>query len=254
MVLLATVDIVNGFVNRFLLACVRRSKLLPFGGQVAPAIMHGLTQRLADAAAFARSLTAVKWTQPAMDLWKSEYPQLTGPRAEAYGKGTSRAEAHVLRLALLYALLDRSDRIEVTHLNAALAVWAYCDRSARYIFGDKLSDADAQKILDALRAAPSGLARHEIRRNVFKDNKPADHVASKLATLLRLGLAKAIKATAQGSGRPPERWFAVTCEKYPYVKNVEYVETRHPEGTNHVSHVNHAPPLGTDAAIEEGEL
>jgi hypothetical protein len=36
---------------------------------------------------------------------------------------------------LLYALLDMSDKICTRHLQAALALWQYCEESARFIFG-----------------------------------------------------------------------------------------------------------------------
>src|SRR5262249_37718816 len=43
----------NGFGNRFLLVCVRRSKALPEGGDVDSAVLDKLRRRLAQAAAFA---------------------------------------------------------------------------------------------------------------------------------------------------------------------------------------------------------
>ena len=60
---------------------------------------------------------------------------------------TARAPAHVLRLALIYALLDRSPAIRPPHLEAALAVWNYCLASVRDLFGD----ATADRILEGLR-------------------------------------------------------------------------------------------------------
>jgi hypothetical protein len=36
---------------------------------------------------------------------------------------TARAEAHVIRLALLYALLDGQNTIQPEHLHPALALW-----------------------------------------------------------------------------------------------------------------------------------
>src|SRR3712207_8342266 len=44
-----------------------------------------------------------------------------------FGAVTGRAEAHVLRLSCLYAALDMSDTVTVTHLRAALALWRYCE-------------------------------------------------------------------------------------------------------------------------------
>ncbi len=41
-----------------------------------------------------------------------------------------------MRLALLYALLDKSRLIQAPHLLAALAFWEYCERSVLHVFGD----------------------------------------------------------------------------------------------------------------------
>ena len=43
------------------------------------------------------------------------------------GAVTSRAEAQVVRLSCLYALLDSSKVIRRQHMTAALAVWRYCE-------------------------------------------------------------------------------------------------------------------------------
>jgi hypothetical protein len=155
-----------------------------------------------------------------MDLWKEAYPRLTATGPGAFGRATSRAEAHALRLALHYALLDRSTQIKTGHLRAGLAVWEYAERSAAYIFGDTTGDRDADKILEALRAAPEGMTRHEIRRELFGDHKPAETIASALATLLRLGLVR--QELVETGGRPAERWFAVSGA-LPCVESVKSV-------------------------------
>ena len=64
-----------------------------------------------------------------------------------------RTEAQVIRIALIYALLDQRDKIDLVHLEAAIAVWEYCEASARYIFGDALGDPIADEILQAVRQA-----------------------------------------------------------------------------------------------------
>ena len=92
------------------------------------------------------------------------------------GSMTSRAEAHVVRLSLIYALLDSASAIRVEHLRAALALWRYCEASARYIWGDSLGDPMADEILRALRAAgDDGLTRWDIS-NHFGRNKQAREI------------------------------------------------------------------------------
>ena len=188
--LLTECDQANGFANRMLWVCCRRSKLLPFGGQVSQPDLDDLLPKLSEAVEFAKNTVAVNWSRGAMDLWKREYPRLTNPRPGVLGMVTSRAEAHTLRLSLVYALFDKSTTIEPPHLKAALALWDYCERSAAFIFGNRLGDRDAEKILEALQAAPEGLTRSEIRRQVFSDHKPAALVNAKLTLLLRTRLVR----------------------------------------------------------------
>jgi hypothetical protein len=124
------------------------------------------------------------------------------------GAITSRAEAQVLRLSLLYAALDESLTIRGEHLLAALAVWKYCEDSAKYIFGDALGDPVADTILVALRESSDGLSRTDLR-DLFGRNKSASRISAALAVLQERGLIGMRKQ--QTDGRPTEVWFAITA-------------------------------------------
>lgn len=54
--------------------------------------------------------------------WVHQYPILTQERPGLYGAATARAEAQVMRLALIYALLDRSRRLSLTVAEACEAL------------------------------------------------------------------------------------------------------------------------------------
>jgi hypothetical protein len=149
----------------------------------------------------------MEWTATGRKLWEEAYDALTGDRPGLYGAITSRSEAHVLRLSMLYAILDRSTEIGDTHILAALALWEYCDRSAAHLFGDSTGDRNADAILAALRAKPEGMNRSEIRRGVFGDNRSAREVAQALGVLEQYRLAECTHI--QTGGRTAERWFAV---------------------------------------------
>jgi hypothetical protein len=112
-------------------------------------------------------------------IWWAVYPALSEGLPGLLGAVISRAEAQVMRLALLYALLDESDAIKVEHLNAALAVWEYAQASARYIFGSAVGDPIADDILRSLRANPEGLSRTDIS-NLFKRNRDAQTIGRAL--------------------------------------------------------------------------
>jgi hypothetical protein len=164
-----------------------------------------LGSRLADAAAFARTLGEMRWTSSAQTLWDSIYDPLTADRPGLWGAITARAEAHVLRLSMIYAALDRSAELADTHLMAALALWHYCDQSAAFLFGASVGDRDADAILDALRAMPEGMTRSEIRESVFHRNKSASDIAKALGLLVRFKLVR--QESIPTDGRPAECWF-----------------------------------------------
>jgi hypothetical protein len=207
---LSHVEIFNGLGNRILWACVKRSKSLAFGGSVDPQAIGGLGNRLALALDDARQKGAMDWTPSGKTLWECEYDALTQSRPGLWGAITSRAEAHVLRLGLIFATLDRADKIADTHVLAALELWRFCDRSAAYLFGGSVGDRDADAILATLRAKPEGMTRTEIRRVVFKDNKTSDEVARALSLLLRHKLIRQEKLDTGGK-RPAELWIATNA-------------------------------------------
>jgi hypothetical protein len=203
---LTVTETANGFANRFLFACADRSKLLPEGGRVDPAAWDGLRAELVEALSFAREVVEVKRDDEARALWREVYGLLSEGKPGLAGALLARAEAHVMRLALIYALLDRSAVIRAVHLLAALALWDYCDRSVRYIFGDSLGDAVADELLLLLRGCPAGLSRTEIR-DYFQRHASAERIGRALGLLLQHRLAEQVREKT--GGRPVERWYAV---------------------------------------------
>jgi hypothetical protein len=204
--LLTETDMANGFGNRFLWVAVRRSRSLPFGGDLAPDALEPYLKRLESAVRFARGEGEIRRDAGADALWAREYDRLSAGRPGLVGAILGRAEAQTMRLALLYALLDWSATIRVEHLRAALAVWEYCERSALHIFGDSTGDKALDALLRALRGAPGGLTRTEISEQVFHRNKAAFKISQLLAKLLEHDLAH--QETTETGGRPAERWHA----------------------------------------------
>ena len=149
-------EMANGFGNRFLFAVVRRSKLLPLGGALADSEIEALGNRVQTSLKAARRIGSVKMTAETENAWRSNYNDLSKERAGLLGALTARAEAHVIRLALIYALIDGASEIALEHLWAAIAVWEYCDASVQYLFGDSLGDPIADPMLEALRKEPAG--------------------------------------------------------------------------------------------------
>jgi len=144
-------------------------------------------------------------------LWRAAYERLAEGQPGLLGALTARAEAQVLRLSLIYALLDCSPDIREPHLRAALALWDYAERSVKYIFGDALGDPVADTILTHLRAAGrAGLSRTDIS-GLFQRNVSAAKITPALMSLLKGQLAS-FKRVPSGGIRPTEMWYAVGKE------------------------------------------
>lgn len=206
---LNTTEASNGFANRFLWACVRRSKVLPEGGKLDEVDFGETVRRLRAARDFASGIHEMKRDAAARTLWHQVYEKLSDGKPGLLGAVTSRAEAQVMRLACLYALLDCSAVIGRHHLEAALALWLYCEESARFIFGDALGDPVADEILRALReVADAGLTRTQIR-DLFGRNRSAGEITRALQRLAEAGLAGYTMEESDGTNRKTERWRAL---------------------------------------------
>lgn len=203
---LTETEAANGFGNRHLFVCVARSKRLPFGGDLDPGALDDVVAGLRAAIDWAKRARPITWAQETRPIWEGMYEELSVGRPGLLGALTSRAEAQVVRLSVIYAALDSSDRILPEHLYAAVAVWEYCDASARYVFGDALGDPTADRILSALRDRPEGMMREAIR-DVFHRHKTAKEIGAALERLRSLRLVTSEKVKTRG--RTAERWRAV---------------------------------------------
>jgi hypothetical protein len=203
--LLDATDAANGFGNRILWCAVRRSKMLPWGGSTLDARYGELVHRVRLAGEGARQIGEFEFDSDAKALWEQIYPELSGGKTGLLGAMIARSEAHVTRLACIYAALDASPFIRAAHLQASLAVWAYCERSAQFTFGDRMGNPIADTILEALRNNPEGLTRTDIR-DLFARNRTEAEIEGALALLRKGGRATSTKEPT--GGRPVEKWKA----------------------------------------------
>ncbi len=203
--LLTGTEAANGFLNRFLLFAVRRSKLLPEGGSIDQIDWAPLLSRLSAAIEVGRRAGRLGFDETARRRWWELYPALAEPAPGLVGAVTARGEAHVVRLALLYALLDGADCIGPGHLDAAVALWAHAADSACWVFGDSLGDPLADEICRALLEEPAGLTRSAIR-DLFSRNRSSKDIGHALQRLVAAGRVSVERR--QERGRPAEVWRA----------------------------------------------
>ncbi len=207
------VDKANGLANRFLWCCVRRSKLLPDGGQIQSVDFSREVFILAEVVEFASRDGEIVRDRAASEEWRRLYPTLTRERFGADGPMCNRAAAQVVRLSLLYAILDRSEMIQIEHLRAAYSLWEYCERSVAYIFGTGLTDRTSNTIWTALKSAGSdGLSRTGISL-LFTGNKSKPELDRALQLLHSARLARREKVVT--GGRPVEVWYVTESVSDP---------------------------------------
>jgi hypothetical protein len=198
-------EIANGFLNRFVLAAVRRVRLLPEGGNPDPLKGSGLAGYLATVLGHARTAGQLKLEAAARELWWHAYPQLTQPADGLAGQLTARAEAHTIRLALLYALLDGQRQIKTEHLTAALALWDYAARSAAWALAQATGDPLAEQLHAALLRSPQGLTRTQLS-DLLDRHQPANRIQQALDALHAQGRAHHTRILT--AGRAAELWTA----------------------------------------------
>jgi len=143
----------NGFSNRILWVCARRGKIVPFPVPMLAAELSVILDRMAEALAKIETEPyPIRWGDAAKAAWiNKHYADLTKDNPGLVGCVINRAEAQVVRLAMIYCLLDGQKEISLEHLEAAMAFWSYCEQSARFIFHGRQADQTAQIILEAIK-------------------------------------------------------------------------------------------------------
>jgi hypothetical protein len=161
------------------------------------------------------------------ERWKDEIEPAVEEIAEAVGEDyeryTARAQTHVIRLALLYALTDGADEIGWPHVKAAMALTEFCMFSARRIFSvpddpkPKISPLQEGKVFDFLLEVARGAEESgeeddawaslgEITSDVLSNNTPATPI---LDDLEEQGLVQSRKVYTGNKGKPRVEYRAI---------------------------------------------
>lgn len=195
------VEVANGFVNRYLIAAVRRSQLLPSGGALPATDLDRLSTEVGATLAEIGRFGRIGRTAEAEERWIELYKQMAEDDAgDLAASATARGEAQTLRLSVAYALLDRSRVIAPVHLEAAWAVWSYCRDSARWLFGNTLGDPVADRIATALTTQPDGLDRTALR-DLFGRHESGKRIDAAVQLLQLRGLVEVVEVPTEGRPR-----------------------------------------------------
>ena len=141
--------------------------------------------------------------QHARTLWRNSYPQLTHPADGLPGHLTARAEAHTIRLALIYALIDGQTRI-YSNTSKPRSRSGLRRPLRRLDARDRTGDPIAEQIHAAL-CVPRRADAHPTARPLPR-NLPAQRLDQALANLAAAG--RATHQRTLTTGRPAELWTA----------------------------------------------
>lgn len=200
-------DMAGGTYNRFLPVYSERARAIPDGEGATEELILAHARELSDLVEQARHVGRVGLTETAREYWNDVvYGQLSGsePTDGAVAQFTARATPYARRAAMLYALGDGANAVDLDHLTAAHALVNYARETATHILGSKGSDPRLAKVTAALSAAgPSGMTRAEIN-NLFSRNLNAAQLDDLLA---KLEATKGVtRSQRRGAGRPTTVW------------------------------------------------
>ncbi len=191
--LMPDAEIHNGLANRFLWICVRRTKKLPFPKEMNDSEVFNLAIRLSDALKKSECVQLVQFSANARRYWRKQYHNISTDTLGFRGSITSRDEAHVLRLSLLFCLLDGLNKIQKEHMQAAVNLVEFCNLSVEYIFStpeESETETAADKLLRALEKGP--MTQTEISR-YFNNHKSSFQLGLVLTHLEALNKIESTK-------------------------------------------------------------
>jgi hypothetical protein len=209
---LKTVELSNGMANRVLWCAARRTGDMPnvefLNWRHFPDLVDRLKEIFSQRFANTDDPTFFAKTPEAKSHWDQLYRKLNSEKRDStLDSIVARDTSHILKLALIFAVADQIEKIEIQHLEAASAVVDFCQASACWIFGQATANKLANNILWALRRSPAGLTRSEIQKNVCFGKTPKTQLDRALSELIKNRLAKMTLDDAKAGPRT-ERWFA----------------------------------------------
>jgi hypothetical protein len=220
------IEMANGFGNRFLWFAVKSDKELPRCQPIPEAAYREFVACVQGVSN--HPPVYVPLANASMEKWENEiYPSLREDRPGFSGHLVARGSSMVLRLSLIYFLLDSpligmrrmvepgtiwqrgnslshfwQQGIEPVHLDAAMAVWRYCEESVQMLFASRAGTFLADRILELLASGP--MSKDELNDHLSAKQKA--EAPGVLVELEQQGLVIKTTVKRDGPGRPATTW------------------------------------------------
>ncbi len=228
--LMSAREMSNGFANRFLMIWAERSRMLPFPKETPQAVVEHLARRTLEVLAFVRADRHDEREHLKMELspqaqWR--YAQLyrgelhDGIDDGAIGAMLERRAPMLLRLAMLMALTDLQTRIDVPHINAAMAWIQHATASVRFVFSSAAEDAKLTQVQELTNRVLTFLHEHgqatrsQISSECFRGKVPKARIDTSLEHLLNSTPPKiTVQWGERADGAPgaPQRVYRLATE------------------------------------------
>jgi hypothetical protein len=154
-------DVGNGYLNRFLITEARPARSLPF--RVPPPDCHDLLEHIRGVlerlGPVTQSERCLDWAEDARDEWSVFYEAFKDGRHPFIAdvpELAGRLHAEVMRVALIYAVLDEAPAIQLRHLRAGKAVCFEALDRIRHLFTGETARTSAARVAQELRTAFAG--------------------------------------------------------------------------------------------------
>lgn len=203
-------DILNGYANRFLWVLAKRQRLVPIPKRIPDQDFSEIQLEFFRSITMAHDIGLMSFTDCAASYWTDIYDDLSQDTPGIIGSVTARAEAQVVRLAMIYAICDQSKLININHIKAAQAFWNYCNASARYIFGDISQNKLDRFIHETLISSDIPLSLTDIHAATGRNQK-GDHIKAALQLLCDRGVITSTKIIDPHSKRPRTVYALIKC-------------------------------------------
>ncbi|MCE7005470.1 DUF3987 domain-containing protein [Kibdelosporangium philippinense] len=204
-------DMAGGTYNRFLPIAVAQSKLLYTPTVADPALLVDLGASLADRLRHGARFGPVGLSHAGTAQWRHIYLEFADHPEEEDSQITefiSRAAPQCLRIAAIYAALDRTDQIGPDHLTAAAALVRYAIASATAVI--RPNAALRSLFAYIADAGPEGRTKKDITAGHFRGNAKRNGIDpdALLDELVTAGRITRDERPRPGGGRSTEVYTA----------------------------------------------
>jgi hypothetical protein len=166
----SNVDSTNGYLNRFLFCRIFNGSPVPLPISF-DKLSFDFMPELHSAMAFIKNteIEELALEEDAKELWTDIYNNFFYSPDDNYSDLMARTPTHILKMAMIFAVLDRNNRISKDHLISAKAIVDYSNDSIRFIFTNpnKKKLGNENKVIEYITKKNGTVLRSDVMRELF---------------------------------------------------------------------------------------